>query len=272
MILVPGLSCDASVFSTFMDRNAAQYTMYAVTLAGNGGSAPLPDPNDPAYEHTPWLAAADAALAALVADRNLDQPVILGHSLGGLLALRCSAEHPGLFRAAVTLDGYTAFPLLTPMTPAQRAAFVDDRLAKSLFASTAGFAARQRISIAGLVTSPQRAKELGDLSAKTPPEVTLRYLLEVTASDITNLLKQSNTPALAITAASGLTPDMTARAESTIHTAFDPTKNITLVVLVNSRHFIQDDAPEALDQSLATFLSHHTPPPRLVITPTTHPN
>lgn len=272
IILIPGLSCDATVFDSFMARNDKLYTMYAVTLAGNGNTPALNDPHDPVYEHTPWLNEVEDALVKLVAEKHLDRPVIAGHSLGGFLALRASTDHPGLFRAAISLDGYPAFPMQANMTAAQRAEFVNTRLSKTLTGNAAAFAARQRTNVANMVTNPKRAEELGDVCARTPAEVTVRYLLEVVSADITAQVQATTTPTLAITAVTNASPEATAKSQHFIHTTFDPAKNIIVIEFIGSRHFVQDDAPAALDKAVADFLNHAPPTTQVSVgAPTTQP-
>ena len=51
------------------------------------------------------LAALVAALRDLVDERELDRPVLMGHSWGGAVAVRYSGAHPDDVRALVLLDG-----------------------------------------------------------------------------------------------------------------------------------------------------------------------
>lgn len=44
MLLIPGIGFGDGVWSEFMERHKADYTMYAVTLPGFDGTAPLPMP------------------------------------------------------------------------------------------------------------------------------------------------------------------------------------------------------------------------------------
>src|SRR5262249_21337993 len=97
MVLIPGMSCDWTVFDKFMDRNSVRYTMWAVTLPGFGGT---PAPPTPAENQVgAWLDNADAAVWKVIQDQKIAKPVIVGHSLGGFLALRLGTEHAKDLRA-----------------------------------------------------------------------------------------------------------------------------------------------------------------------------
>lgn len=80
-----------------MDLLADRHTVIAVDLLGHGES---PVPDDPAeYTRDGALAAIDEVLA------EVDEPAVLvGHSLGGYLALAHAATRPGVVRGVVVLN------------------------------------------------------------------------------------------------------------------------------------------------------------------------
>ena len=86
LVLIPGLACDASVWDEFMTRNADKYTMYAVTLPGFGGSDP--PAKAPQGIYGTWLENAVTAVHRVIQEKKIANPVIMGHSMGGHLALR----------------------------------------------------------------------------------------------------------------------------------------------------------------------------------------
>jgi len=80
-----------------MDALADRYEVVAVDLPGHGASPVTDDPE--AYSRDAALRDLDDVLA------TLDQPVVLvGHSLGGYLALAHAATRPGVARGIVVLN------------------------------------------------------------------------------------------------------------------------------------------------------------------------
>jgi pimeloyl-ACP methyl ester carboxylesterase len=97
IVFVHGMGTSATTWERCMDRLADRFTVIAVDLLGHGGS---PVPDDP-KEYTRDRALAD--LDDVLAD--LDAPAVLvGHSLGGYLALAHAATRPGVARAIVVLN------------------------------------------------------------------------------------------------------------------------------------------------------------------------
>jgi branched-chain amino acid transport system permease protein len=54
------------------------------------------------------------AVAAFMAKRGLDHPVLVGHSLGGAVAISLAARHPGLMRGLLLVDSAPPSGLKTP--------------------------------------------------------------------------------------------------------------------------------------------------------------
>jgi len=88
LLLVHGLAGQLAHYTyAVTDRLAGRWRMVAVDRPGNGHSTR--DPDTPADLKTQ----ADA-LAALIDELELERPLIVGHSLGGALALALALHHP----------------------------------------------------------------------------------------------------------------------------------------------------------------------------------
>jgi pimeloyl-ACP methyl ester carboxylesterase len=97
-LLVHGLESNARLWDQVAGHlSAAGHAVYAVDLRGHGDS----DRPEHGYDN----ATAVADLAAVASDLGLSGMVVAGHSWGGHLAVRLTAEHPGLVRALALLEG-----------------------------------------------------------------------------------------------------------------------------------------------------------------------
>lgn len=260
MVLIPGLACDWSVYKAFMERNADRYTMYAVTLAGFDLSDPpkLAEGTPPSDDV--WLRNAADAVAALVKEKKLDHPVVVGHSLGGHLAFRLAEDHPELFRSAVALDGAPAFPMRGggELTKKARAELVDKQVAPQLGAMTdESWAKQTRSAATSMVTDPARATKIGDLCAKVKGRTAGRYMLELMAADRSAELKDLKIPVLEIAAISDqiAAPAAAAEARKSWRDTFKEAPKVTLVFFEKTRHFVTEDAPAELDAAVADFVA-----------------
>lgn len=95
VVLVHGWCCDRSYLYPQFEHLSRDHTVVALDLRGHGESDPAADA---AYAVENF---ADD-VAAVTAHAGLEAPVVIGHSMGGLVALECAAR--GLASAAVLLD------------------------------------------------------------------------------------------------------------------------------------------------------------------------
>lgn len=258
MVLIPGLACDWTVYQGFMDRNAGRYTMYAVTLPGFGGGEPpaLKEGTPPSDDV--WLRNAEEAVAAMVREKKLDHPVVVGHSLGGHLAIRLAEDHPQMFRAAVALDGAPAFPMRGgAMSREDRAKLVDTQIGPQFGTMTdEAWAAQTRMAAKTMVTDPDRAKAIGDLCATVKGATAGRYMVELMAADRSPGLAELKIPVLEIAAVSDQVPGaMAPSVRKSWQEQFKDAPKVTLVFFEGTRHFITEDAPAELDKAVENFIA-----------------
>src|SRR5690606_9878809 len=77
VLLIPGLSCDGSVWDATVEHLHSKYQCHVFSLAGFAGT--------PAVE-PPFLSQVHKQIVHYVKAEKLDHPSIIGHSLGGTMA------------------------------------------------------------------------------------------------------------------------------------------------------------------------------------------
>lgn len=95
MILIPGLSSSPDTWTTTIARYRDRYECHVLTLAGFVGQPPIAEP---------LIATVRVELAKYIRDKHLDHPVIVGHSLGGTVAMAVAIDHPDLVGPLVIVD------------------------------------------------------------------------------------------------------------------------------------------------------------------------
>ncbi len=102
LLLVHGWTCDHTFFAPQFQHFRRTHRVVAVDLRGHGQS------DKPQQDYT--MAAFADDLAWLCAQLGIEKPVVIGHSMGGLIALELAAHRPALPAATVTVDS----PVLPP--------------------------------------------------------------------------------------------------------------------------------------------------------------
>lgn len=106
LILIPGLASTAAVWSRTSDRLAGQRRLHLVSVRGFGDLAPQ------ANARGAVMAAVAAEIRRYIAEADLDRPALIGHSMGGQLALRVAADAPARVSRVMTVDSSPFFPAL----------------------------------------------------------------------------------------------------------------------------------------------------------------
>jgi N-formylmaleamate deformylase len=102
MILIPGLYCSGDVWKETVAHYKDHYTCYSLTLPGFAGQAPM---------HADTLLTAIVKdIARFIVQNRLQKPLIVGHSLGGWVALDLAVENPSLLGGVVCISSAPFIP------------------------------------------------------------------------------------------------------------------------------------------------------------------
>lgn len=254
VILIPGLEGGPWVWQRTIKHLQKNHVVYAVTLAGFDG---MPAPTDGGN----LFDRADASLLQLIKKDKIDKPVLVGHSLGGTLALRFAGEHADLISGVVAVDGLPIFPGMDRVSAEQRQAMAA-RMRKQMAAATAAQFKAQSLSYMqtiGLVDQ-QLAAKYAPMNARSDIKASAQYMAEDLAFDGRAALKQANVPILEISpyyAPDFSKPPMvmtqaqkTAYYESLLANA----PNAKVVSIAPSRHYVMLEQPQRFQAVLDSFL------------------
>ena len=189
LILIPGLTDSAAVWSATISHFAPQHTIYAVTLGGTGGRAAPP---------APLLDRANADITALITQHNINKPVLIGHSMGGFLTLRLAAEHSSLLRGAISLDGLPILPGQENATASQRAAAAAQMTAPMRGLTAAQLEAAERQMILPYMTQANNIDAVATAGRGADPAATAEYLQEMFLADLRPQLSSITVPLLVL--------------------------------------------------------------------------
>jgi pimeloyl-ACP methyl ester carboxylesterase len=224
IVFVHGWSCDRSHFEPQFRHFAARHAVAALDLRGHGGSDTGPTYGTEVF--------ADDVLT-VAATAGLQRPVVVGHSLGGLVALACAAR-PDAVRAAVLVDP-------APVLPGR---------GKSFFArSTAAVADDEdgswRAAFVERLFGPNdtvRRAETITAVATTPRTVSAATWQAIVVFDGAALLPQVHVPVLLVTAGepeAGVAEQLA---------------DVVLGRTVGAGHFLQLEVPDQLNPMIERFL------------------
>jgi pimeloyl-ACP methyl ester carboxylesterase len=190
LVMVPGLASGAWAWQDLVRELSAEHVIYVVTLPGfDGRPAGAGNAVD----------AARKGLLELINARRLEKPVLVGHSLGGILALAVAEEQPALVGGVVSIDGLPVFPGTEELPATQRLQAAQAAKARVAGVTAAAFSAQQQRYMRGIgVLDMDKADELAKLSAKSDPAAVGQYVADTLALDLRPGLGKISTPVLVL--------------------------------------------------------------------------
>lgn len=260
LILIPGVGQNWQVWSDFMDRNDDRYRMHAVTLPGFDGTQPPPEREGERIDSTPWLDNAVAAVIAYCDEMQLDNPHVLGHGMGGHLALRVAVNHPERVASGISVVGAPALPIAGNaqlLNIQNRLAIVNGQFLPALEGMQQGmWEANQQNRPKQLVTNQARAEWLGRMISREPKDTLIQYQMEFAISDITQQMAQSDEPMMII---ANVRPDLDEQQRPIAFANWDMqianALSTTLVFFEDTNFYLQFDRPIALDNAVWSFVN-----------------
>ena len=250
MILIPGLSSGGGTWDTTVDHFKDRYECHVLTVAGFAGVPRVP---------SPMLDRVVDDLAEYVRAHHLAKPVVVGHSLGGFLALRLATKYPDLPGRIVDVDGYTNYLRLTgqPSSPA-KAKVTADAIRQNM-----GHMSREAYEAfvkTGMSTRPMVSRDadfqvLVNWGLASDGSAVADALAEMFEADLGPDLPKIAAPTLVLAAWRSYEQYTDHdRHMKAMHEQFDGIPNVRLELNDTSRHFIMWDDPQWMFALMDSFL------------------
>lgn len=248
IILIPGLASPGAVWDGAVRRYCGTRQCHVLTLAGFAGV--------PAIE-APLLDSASKQLSDYIAANKLHKPVVVGHSLGGFLALKLAIAYPDQVGPLVIVDalpalGATQTPNLTAEQLQAMAAAMRDGMLQQ---EPAQFAAQQRRAIAAMATSPTDVERIVGWGKQSDRLSVIRAMHELMADDLRRQVARIQSPTLVLgswIAYKEYAPR--SAVEALYRSQYSALPGAQVELADTARHFIMVDDPDWLYARIDAFL------------------
>ena len=233
VVLIPGLTSGRDVWNGTVGA-VPGYRYHLIQVSGFAG--------EPARGNARGAVVAPLAeeIARYISERRLQRPAIVGHSMGGTLAMMVGARHPELAGRIMVVD-------MLPQPAGLFGSSPTSPLANSLrnWISTPG----GRRLIGGLLTafSPPETSNV-----HSDPDVVAQSMHELSRMDLTPQLAQIRAPLTVVYAS----PSAQARASTdrSFAAAYARARGARLVRIDGSGHMVMQDQPARFNAALREFL------------------
>jgi N-formylmaleamate deformylase len=248
MILIPGFASSGKTWDSTVAHYQDKYQCHVLTLAGFAG--------EPRIE-APFLETVRKDIAAYIRKNKMDKPVIVGHSLGGFMALWLAEQEPDLvgplvivdslpFLAAVFVPGATV-ESVKPMAEGMRKFYGAPANPQSDQAA--------EMAIKPMVTSPEDFEMILGWSKKSDHVAMGDAMYDMMSTDLRPDLNKIKSPTIVIGTWIGLKQYATReQVEANFRSQYTSLKGYQFVLSDKARHFVMLDDPKGFFEATDGFL------------------
>lgn len=244
VFLIPGLASPRAVWGGIVPALAKTHRVHLVQVNGFGGD----DPHDNLKPGL--LDGITADLHGYISSRRIKDPAIVGHSMGGLLAMMMGTRYPQSTGRVLVVDALPFFSLLfgPGVTVDQARPFAEQARARTL--ATPKPAAPVASDPGGIWSNTAEGRiKVANWGAAADPRVTGQALYEVMTTDMRPELGKLSKKPFTVLYATGAGP----QARQLWELGYAGSAAM-LVPIADSWHFIMLDQPVAFERALNGFL------------------
>ncbi|MBV9881730.1 MAG: alpha/beta hydrolase [Sphingomonadaceae bacterium] len=232
VILIPGLTSGREVWRATVNALPG-YRYHLLQVSGFAGEAARGN------RAGPVIAPLADEIARYIADRHLRRPAIVGHSMGGTLAMMIAARRPELVGKVMVVDMYPQPAGLFGGTAESMSPLA------SIIASPGG--RRLFANLMGALSPPEVAN-------RSDPDVVGRAVHDLAVTDLTAELPRIRAPLTIVYAAPN--PRAGAVVDRSFRRAYAAAPHPRFVRIDGSGHMVMFDQPARLNAAVAEFLRH----------------
>ena len=252
VILMPGFVSDETVWQDMAARLSVDYQVHQIAIAGFGK-------NPACNKADTILQQVQNEVVQYINSRNLQQPVFIGHSLGGLLAFKLALDKDVKLAGAISVDG---LPFIGPIFTRTNSTQVSDLQHQAKYLKAMYQSASQqdieRMTEQGIAIQTNLVNKYSDIvemASKSDPTTAGSAIYSVMTTDLRRQLDTLNTPMLLIGASGGFNKHEDQVSVATLYQAqISSSDNIKLIMNTQGRHFLMWDQPKWLAKTIVQFI------------------
>lgn len=251
LILIPGLSSSPEVWDTTVAHLAGRYRIHRIHVQGFAGAPAKANATGPV------AAPVAAEIARYITEKGLNQPAVIGHSMGGTMGMMLAARHPDLVGKLMVID---MIPFMGAMfgapgvTAEQVTPIADQMYAAMMSSPEAAYRAQAAASIVGMInTESLRAGPIRDAET-SDRAVSTSAFRELIVTDLRPELANIKAPVEVLYVKFNdprMTPEIT---DMIYRSSFANQPGANLRRIDDSAHFIMFDQPAAFFERVDAFL------------------
>lgn len=194
VIFIPGFASSGEVWNETKSIYEKDFTCYTFTMAGFAGVNPQPNAS-----FTNW----ENGIASYIKENKIVKPIIIGHSMGGALALAIASDYPELVKKIIVIDALPCIAAL--MNPTFKTVEkLDCTVITNQMTSLTNeqFYQMQKMSISQLVADTSKQELVVNWSMESDRSTFAEMYCDFLNSDLREKIKTIKCPSLILLEAS----------------------------------------------------------------------
>jgi pimeloyl-ACP methyl ester carboxylesterase len=248
IILIPGLASAGEVWDGTVAHYCGKRQCHVLTLAGFAGVPAIDGPLLPAVEQQ---------LSNYIAANKFDHPIVIGHSLGGFLALKLAADHPDQVGRLVIVDSLPALAATQApsITGEQMKQMADGMRARMLAQDEAAQKAGRLQAARGMVTKQEDIDRVVGWGERSDRVTVVNAMADMMADDMRPNISRIKAPTLVLGSWIAY-KDYGAKPmfEQMYKSQYQQLAGVQVELADNARHFIMYDEPAWMYDRIDNFL------------------
>ena len=246
VLLIPGFTVPGESWDTVVNQLKDNYECHVVTLAGFGGEKAI---------DFPWLPQINNALEAYIKQNQLTNLTVIGHSLGGTIAVWLASRENNEISKIVLVDtlpaaGAIMFPNFNPEDLAYDSPFNNQQLSMS----ESEFEQMAQSMAQGMSLNPETQKRIKDWIISADRKTYVYGYTDYLKLDLREDLKNISIPTTIIAADKPFGKEMVTQ---TYKSQYANLEKYDLIIADNSAHFVMFDKPEWFMEQIQNILASH---------------
>lgn len=242
ILFFPGFTCTGDVWEDTVRELSKTHQCHVFTFAGFG--------DVPAID-TPWLPKIKEGVLRYISEERLNNPSIVGHSLGGALALWMATESDS-FEQLVIVDGLPSTgALMMPNFKSEYMVYESPYNKQVLEMNPAEFEAMANQMASGMALNTEKRSKIKEWMLQADRETYVYGYTDLLKLDLREAISKIKVP---VTVLAATHPYGYETAKSTYETQFAKLKEYEIHFAQESAHFIMYDQPDWFMEQLKSTL------------------
>ncbi len=241
IIFIPGFASSGDVWNETKAMFEKDFTCYTLTMAGFAGVKPQVNATCKSWE---------ISIATYIEDNKIEKPMIIGHSMGGVLAMALASDYPQLIGKIIVVDALPCLSaLMNPTFKSTEKPDCSDMVNQITATTNDKFYQMQKMSIQRLVADTSKQELVVSWSMKSDRKTFAELYCDFSNTDLREKIKTITCPTLI------LLEEYFKNIKPAIETQYKNAPNASLQYSNKGLHFIMFDDKEWYLNQVTNFVT-----------------